>query len=286
LCAIVALPQSTVSRHLKVLADEGWAAFRAEGSSRHYRLAPSLDDDARALWDSVKGAVTRTAAAGADAARVTRVLAARASRSREFFSTAAGRWDAMRSELFGASADLALLALLDDRWVVGDLGCGTGVLAAALSPYVKSVVGVDASAEMLAAAATRLAGDSNVDLRAGDLEHLPLADGELDAAVLFLVLHYVADPAAALAEASRALRPGGRLLVVDMTPHDRVDYAERMGHIWLGFDREQITGWLTDAGLECARYADVPVDPQAQGPKLFAVVARREEVSAVTNERN
>ncbi|MDQ1708921.1 MAG: hypothetical protein QOG49_306 [Frankiaceae bacterium] len=290
LCSVVQLPQSTVSRHLKVLTDEGWVACRADGPSRHYRLAPSLDDAARALWHTVRASVAATAQAAADADRLPDVLAARASRSKQFFSTTAGRWDAVRIELFGASADLALLGLLDDRWTVGDLGCGTGVIASAMAPYVDRVVAVDASAEMLATAGQRLQGAGNVDLRAGQLEQLPVATGELDAAVLFLVLHYVTDPGAALAEAGRALRPDGRLLVVDMAPHDRVDYSEQMGHLWLGFDGPQLTEWLTAAGLTAPRFADVPVDPHAKGPKLFAATARRTEVSAhdvpVTNERD
>lgn len=288
LCAVVQLPQSTVSRHLKVLTDEGWVSCRADGPSRHYRLA-ALDDGATALWQAVRTSVGETEQAAADSARLPDVLAARASRSKQFFSTTAGRWDGVRSELFGASADLALLGLLDDRWTVGDLGCGTGVIASAMAPYVDRVVAVDASAEMLEAARQRLHASDNVDLRSGQLERLPVKSGELDAAVLFLVLHYVTDPAAVLAEAGRALRAGGRLLVVDMAPHDRVDYSEQMGHLWLGFDREQLTEWLTAAGLTAARFADVPVDPQAKGPKLFAATARRLDVPNLdvyaTNER-
>ncbi len=280
LCAVLQLPQSTVSRHLKVLTDDAWVAARAEGPARHYRLAPDLAPAARDLWDTVRGPLAETPAARADTTRLPDVLAARASRSSQFFSTTAGRWDAVRAELFGASADLALLGFLDDRWTVGDLGCGTGVIAAALSPYVTEVVAVDASSEMLEVAAQRLHGATNVDLRAGQLEHLPIRDAGLDAGVLFLVLHYVTDPGKALAEAGRALTPGGRLLVVDMAPHDRVDYSERMGHLWLGFDRDQLTEWFTAAGLTEPRFADVPVDPQAKGPKLFAATARRLDTSA------
>ncbi|MCU1678181.1 MAG: Methyltransferase type 11 [Frankiales bacterium] len=282
LCTVVQLPQSTVSRHLKVLTDDGWVASRAEGPARHYRLAPDLDPAARGLWDTVRTPFAATPHAAADAARLPEVLAARASRSSQFFSTTAGRWDAVRADLFGASADLALLGLLDDRWTVGDLGCGTGVIAASLAPYVDSVVAVDGSAEMLHVAAQRLHGASNVDLRGGQLEQLPVADGELDAAVLFLVLHYVTDPGRALAEAGRALRPGGRLLIVDMAPHDRVDYSERMWHLWLGFDREQLDDWLAAAGLTATRFTDVPVDPHAKGPKLFAATARRLDTSRTT----
>src|SRR5215218_10510231 len=94
----------------------------------------------------------------------------------------------------------------------------------------------------------------NCELRRGRLEALPVADGELDAAVLFLVLHYVDDPAAVVAEARRALKPGGRLLVADMTPHDRAEYRQTMGHVWQGFAREQVAGWFADAGCASTRY--------------------------------
>src|SRR5690606_30036240 len=114
--------------------------------------------------------------------------------------------------------------LLDEGWTVGDLGCGTGQVAASLAPFVARVVAVDESAAMLAAARGRLGGVGNVEVRAGELESLPLDDAELDAAVVFLVLHYLSDPGAALREVARVLRPGGRVLVVDMMPHEREEY--------------------------------------------------------------
>ena len=279
LCAVLQLPQSTVSRHLKVLGDEGWVASRAEGTSRRYRMAPDqLDPPARRLWSLVREQVADAPAAAQDAQRVQGVLARRRTRSQEFFSSAAGEWDRLRAELFGRRADLlALLALLDEGWTVGDLGCGTGQVAAALAPFVGRVVAVDESAAMLTAARGRLEGCENVELRHGALESLPVDDAELDAAVLFLVLPYLAAPGAALAEAARALRPGGRLLVVDMTPHDREEYRHQMGHLWQGFSREELGGWTEAAGLGALRYHPLPPDPEAKGPVLFAASARRGE---------
>jgi ArsR family transcriptional regulator len=140
---------------------------------------------------------------------------------------------------------------------------------------VRRVVAVDASAEMLAAARRRLAGVETVELRRGDLEQLPVDDDELDVAVLFLVLHYIVEPARALAEAARALRPGGRLLVVDMMPHDREEYRQQMGHVWLGFAEAQLADLLREAGLEAVRYRPLPADAEAKGPVLFAASAIR-----------
>jgi ArsR family transcriptional regulator len=273
LCQTLQLPQSTVSRHLRTLSDEGWVVSRAEGTSRQYRLA-SLDAGARRLWQLVREQVAESPVAAHDRERLRSILAERRLRSQEFFSTAAAEWDALRAELYGETADLhATLGLLDDEWVVGDLGCGTGRLAAALAPFVARVVAVDASRQMLQAARRRLGGVDNVELRQGELEQLPLESGSLDAAVAFLVLHYLVEPARALAEARRVLAPGGRLLVVDMLPHGR-DEFRRLGHVWPGFAREQLEEWLREAGLERVRYRALPPDPQAKGPVLFAATAR------------
>jgi SAM-dependent methyltransferase len=280
LCSVLQLPQSTVSRHLKVLADGGWVVARTEGPSRRYTMAPQLEPEARRLWQVVRAQLADGAAAAQDAERLRSVLAERRSRSQEFFSASAAQWDALRAELFGQRADLlALPGLLDEEWTVGDLGCGTGQVTTALAPFVRRVIAVDQSRAMLAAARARLKGVDHVELRSGDLEELPIEDRELDAALLLLVLHYVVDPAKALAEALRALKPGGRLLVMDMTPHARDEYRQTMGHVWQGFDAEQIAAWAAEAGFERVRYRSLPPDAQAKGPGLFAATMRRPSVT-------
>ena len=275
LCAILQLPQSTVSRHLKVLVDDAWVSSRAEGTSRLYRIEARLDDGAQKLWAIVREELDRTAAVAQDARRLESVIAQRRTRSRAFFSSAAGTWDALRAELFGRSADQAFLGLLADRWVVGVLGCGTGWLTALIAPFVRRVVAIDASPEMLEAATKRLEGTANIDVRAGDLEKLPLEDQTLDLAVVALVLPYVAVPETALAEAYRALKPDGRILVVDMMPHQREEYRQQMGHLWLGFSREELESWTRAAGFRRPRYRPLPVDPEARGPALFVASAVR-----------
>lgn len=282
--AVLQLPQSTVSRHLKVLADLGLVATRSEGTSNWYRMpARELEPSARRLWLAVREEVAGGSGARRDAARLQRVLAERHVTSQRFFDSAAGQWDRLKSELFGTSAQLlALPGLLDENWTVGDLGCGTGHLAAALAPFVHRVIGIDESAAMLKSARQRTRELANVELRSGTLEAPPLEPEELDAALLMLVLHHAGDPGRVLAAAQRALRAGGKLLIVDMLPHDHVEYREQMGHQWLGFAEAELRGWLEQAGFGGMRYVTLPVDSKAKGPPLFALTARRAMPSAVS----
>ena len=277
ICSVLQLPQSTVSRHLKTLSDASWVVSRRDGTSRYYTL--SLDErgaPARRLWSLLREQVGATAAADQDARRLKGVLSRRQSTSQEFFESAAGQWDKLREDLFGAASHLqALPALLDERWTVGDLGCGTGQVASALAPFVTRVVAVDRSGEMLQAARRRLRELPNVEVKRGELEALPIADDELDAATLLLVLHHLSDPGAALAEAARVLKPGGRLLISDMLPHDREEYRQQMGHVWLGFGDDQIRRLLAAAGFERVRIVPLPAHAAAKGPALFVATAVR-----------
>lgn len=274
-CDVLQLPQSTVSRHLKALADGGWVVSRREGTSRFYSLAlDDLDAGSQRLWPLVREQVASTAAAAQDARRLTRVLALRPTKSEAFFATAAGQWDKLRDELFGPVSPLrGLLALADPAWVVGDLGCGTGQVTEALAPFVRRVVAVDRSPEMLEAARSRLSGASNVDLRLGPLEQLPLDAQSLDVACLMLVLHYVGDPRHVLDEAYRVVRPGGRVIVLDMLPHDHEEYRQGMGHVWMGFSGAQMARMLGGAGFAQATWRPLPPDPRAKGPTLFVATA-------------
>jgi ArsR family transcriptional regulator len=281
LCTVLQLPQSTMSRHLKMLADASWVVSRRDGTSRYYTL--SLDErgaPARRLWSLLREQVSGTPAADHDARRLKNVLARRQSKSQEFFETTAGQWDKLRADLFGAASHLqALLSLVDERWTVGDLGCGTGHVASALAPFVTRVIAVDRSGEMLQAARRRLRDLEGVEVRRGELEALPIDADELDAATLLLVLHHLPDPAAALSEARRVLKPGGRLVIVDMLAHDREEYRQQMGHVWLGFSEDHMRRLLAAAGFDRIRLVALPVNAAAKGPALFVASAIKAHAS-------
>ncbi len=277
LCAVVQLPQSTVSRQLKTLADADWVASRRDGTSRYYSLTLS-SDDTRILWQLTRGQIEGKSAAVQDMRRLERVLAERRATSEHFFASSSGQWDKLREELFGADfAFRALAGLLGDDWTVADLGCGTGAMAAILAPHVQEVIGVDASDEMLDAARERLGAAPNIQLRKGTLEALPIVADSVDAATLMLVLHHLPSPAVALAEAGRILKPGGRVLIVDMAPHEKEEYRQQMGHVWLGFSEDQIKKMLITAGFARVKVHALPPATTAKGPALFAATAKKSQ---------
>jgi len=225
LCTVLQMPQSTVSRHLKLLVDDGWLVARGEGTTRFYKMVASrLDGATRDLWGVVSSQYIATGLATQDLRRAESILAKRRDRAQVFFLNSANMWDAMRTEMIGVRTDLlALLDLLDPTWVVGDLGCGAGHISEALAPCVARVIAVDESGPMLGAAKLRLDQYANVELLPGTVESLPIEDATLDAAVLFLVAHFIADPAKAMREVRRVIKPEGRLLIVDLMSHDRVE---------------------------------------------------------------
>lgn len=274
---VVQLPQSTVSRHLKVLGEGGWLGKRNVGTATLYRLV--LDDlslEARALWLAVRIQMDNRAELSEDGRRLQAVLADRRTDSQAFFGRVAGEWDTVRNELFGDRfTPAALLSLLPRHWTVVDLGCGTGNASELLAPCVAKVLAVDQSPVMLEAARRRLADFSNVEFLEGSLPSLPLADSSADASVCLLVLHHLADPSPAAAEIARILKPGGTVLLVDMVRHDRAEYRQTMGHKHLGFSRQSIESMFQTAGLAELSYRELPGEPDARGPGLFVATASK-----------
>jgi SAM-dependent methyltransferase len=270
LCEVVALPQSSVSRHLKVLAAAGWVVSRRQGTQSLHAWAPAPPAAARRLWSLTRAELDGWPVVAQDARRLEVVLGRRDGAGR-FFAGAAGAWDELRARVYGRGFGTeALLSLLPPAWTVADLGCGTGALAAQLSPRVARVVGVDRSAAMLQAARRRTAGLRNVELLEAELAALPLPSQSCDAALLVLVLAYLDDPGAALAEARRVLRPGGRLVVVDAAAHADEELRRTMGQVHPGFEPEALADRLRAAGLERVTARALPPEPGARGPGLVA----------------
>lgn len=274
---IVQLPQSTVSRHLKLLFENGWIVKRTVGTASLYRLVEDqLESSALGLWHFTREQLQENAAFADDRHRMREVLAARQTDSKAFFGRIGGEWDELRRELFGRdfSAD-ALLALLPPEMIVADVGCGTGDAAAHLVTTVGRVIAIDRERAMLEAARKRLTDHANVEFREGDLHRLPLDDASVDAVTVFLVMHHVHDPVVAVKEAARVLRPEGVMLIVDMVDHDREVYRHTMGHVHLGFHEGDIRAWGEAAGLRRVTYRRLRPDTGSKGPGLFVATLRR-----------
>jgi ArsR family transcriptional regulator len=272
LTAILGLAQSGVSRHLGLLKEAGLVEERREAGFTYFRLAPALESGANgfgAVWPLLTAQFDSAAATPegrADAARLEEVRRVR----HENFDEHGGAPERRqivpgRSWAAWARALGHLLPPLE----IADLGCGEGYLAIEAARFAKRVIAVDRSAAVLARAKAlaaqrlgrRLAADpiAEIDWKRGELEKLPLADAVVDVALLSQALHHAAHPAKALAEAVRVVRPGGRVLVLDLRRHEEHWVRERLGDTWLGFEDAELRRLLKGAGL-----ADVKVSVGAR----------------------
>lgn len=252
LAQVLGQSQPRVSRHVKILCDAGLAERRKEGSWVFVALgADSKVDPILAAFDSWKEADHW---AIADEARLAAVRADRATAAAEWFELHAGEWDAIRSlHIAESEVEAAMAALLGSSPLgrLVDIGTGTGRMLELFAPKADYAMGIDRSSEMLRLARAKLSeqGLSNADLRQADLYALPLANNDADTAILHHVLHFAQQPGAAIGEAARVLKDGGRLLVADFAPHEREDLRQRDAHSRLGFSDEQVLGWFETHGL-------------------------------------
>jgi ubiquinone/menaquinone biosynthesis C-methylase UbiE/DNA-binding transcriptional ArsR family regulator len=254
LAQVLGQSQPRVSRHVRILGDAGLLVRHKEGS--WVFLALTEGEGAQAVFDLVDRWLDADSRAvlAADAVRLAAVRSDRAEAAQRYFAAQAEVWDSIRSLHVAESAvEQAIERALADRPLgrLLDVGTGTGRMIELLGPRAMQAIGVDKSSEMLRLARVKLesAGIPS-SLRQADMYALPLADGSADSIVIHQVLHYAHNPAAALAEAARVLRPGGRLLVVDFAAHDREELRTRDAHLRLGFSDEAMEGWFRAAGLE------------------------------------
>lgn len=168
-----------------------------------------------------------------------------------YFASVAGQWDEIRSGYFTEHMrDSAIArAALPENAVVADIGTGTGFVAAGLASKAAKVYGFDASAEMLEVARRNLAGFGNIELQQAPGDSIPLPDASLDGVFANMYLHHAPDPAAAIREMARLLKPGGVLCITDLDTHDHEWQREQMADLWLGFERDDLRRWFAEAGL-------------------------------------
>ncbi|MEM6257912.1 MAG: metalloregulator ArsR/SmtB family transcription factor [Planctomycetota bacterium] len=277
LCDVVQLPQSTVSRHLKILADEGWVISQRQGTTNLYQVVlDELDQRQRELWLITRGESSDWATLHQDKLRLQQLVLNKQQDAGAFFADAANQWDAIRSELYGKSfTQDAMLSLIPPTWTIADLGCGSAALATKLAPFVERIIGIDNSKPMLSAARTRAKDLDNIILKQGDLADVPLDDASVDATLCVIVLTYLEDVEQAICEMARILKPGGRAIVIDLLAHNRDPFRRQMGQVHSGFTTERLMDLFTQAGLTHVSCRPLPPSSDATGPALLLATASK-----------
>ena len=254
--------QPRVSRHLKLMCEAGLIERIKEGSWVFYRLAeagPARDiaEKLAALlpWDD--DVLKR------DLERLESVRKQREINAQEYFAANATEWDRIRTlHIPEDQVEGAVLEFVGPSQITSylDLGTGTGRILELVAPRAARAVGVDLNGEMLALARARIerASLNHVQVRRGDLFQLPYADHSFDLITIHQVLHYLEDPSAAVAEAARVLRPGGRLVIADFAPHTLEFLREDHQHRRLGFADKEVGQWCKTAGLSLSASRALP----------------------------
>ena len=272
--------QPRVSRHLKLMADAGLIERFPDGARVFYRLSSDLP--ARRLIDTVLDLLD-VSAGEADDRRLEDVRRDREAAAGAYFERIAPQWDRIRSLYVSESAvEAAITRAAGDGPFerVVDLGTGSGRMLTLLGRKAKMSVGLDLSQNMLniARANVTRAGLDKVELRHGDIFATRLPERSADLVLVHQVLHYLADPAAAVAEAARLVMPGGRLLIVDFAPHQLEYLRDEHQHRRLGFADSEIRRWLEGAGLTPS--APIALPPDTDGLTVSVWTAERPAVAA------
>lgn len=265
LVTILGQSQPRVSRHLKLMCEGGLLERFREGAWVFYRLSRSGagGDLARRALELIP---PDDAQLGRDNARLAAIQQARAAAAAAYFDGNAERWAEVRSlHIDEAEVEAALRRAVDGRRIgdLLDIGTGTGRLLEVLGPLAERAEGIDASRQMLAVARATLeaAGLRHCGVRQADMYALPFDDSAFDLVVIHQVLHFADNPAAAVAEAGRVLRPGGLLALVDFAPHELEILRSDHNHRRLGFADAEVSGWCDGAGLDVSDIRRLPGDP-------------------------
>ena len=292
---ILGLPQSTVSRHLKMLRDTGLLVDRREGSRVYIGLIEPNGNGAPKLGDLLNTWLRSRPLEPRVEDRLAQVIQLREG-GKNVFERQAHQWDDLRFRHFGGVFHLeALLSLLPRDWEVLDMGTGTGYLLPALSRQFRHVLAVDPSPAMLDLARQRAERDGldNVEFRPGRLEEIPSVDKSLDAVVALLVFHHSSDPALSLSEIARVLKPEGQVLITDLEPHELASFREVMHDSVPGIDPEDLASLMSQVELNdihCKRLITADresrVAPDLPAPELFVMTAVKPATNPIHQGEN
>jgi ArsR family transcriptional regulator len=269
LVSILAMGQSRISRHLKILTSAGLLTVRRDGLWSFYSVPP--DGEERCFIDAITYLFRQSPPLIADQQLTQQIIQERKTAITHFFNAVAGDWERIKHTLLG---DCQLNQIIKEHILetetIADLGCGTGDLIITLKEKARLLIGVDSSPKMLEKVKARLLSRETslsplpektgvqsvpIDLRLGEVEHLPLREAEADYAILNLVLHHLPLPVLGLKEAYRVLKSTGYLIVTDFEQHAKEDLRSLYGDRWLGFIPAQLESWFKEAGFTLYKQA-------------------------------
>lgn len=252
LTRIMGMGQSRISRHLRILTEAGVLSVKRQGTWSYYRAGednPFFCAIRTAFERELEQLPERTR----DLAALAAVLEERHRKSLEFFEGHARQWDSLTRTLLPVPEyQQRLLELIPEVSRLLEIGVGTGALLPELAGKAQQVIGVDHSPAMLEEARRRVlaAGQQGIELRLGEMTHLPLSDGGAGCVVANMVLHHAANPLAVLQEMVRVLEPEGCVILADLARHERELAREQLADQWLGFEEAELHAWFGSAGLE------------------------------------
>ena len=275
LVTILQMGQSRISRHLKILVEAEICTVQRQGTWSYFQMNGD-NSFFRAVKQDVLDKIGEIEGYHQDQTGVAQVLDERRNKSRQFFDQHARQWDKLASELIPVDNYAScILDELDSGHLVVDVGVGTGRLLKALSAASRHVIGIDHSVPMLDEAKARVASEElgNVELRLGEMSHLPVADGVANCVILNMVLHHAANPQTAFKEMSRVLERGGQLIIADLIIHEMDWFRDRMADQWMGFDKNELERWLDASGYRIGHYQQIELDEKL--PSVFVLTAEK-----------
>lgn len=261
--SVLGMGQSRVSRHLKILTDAGLLESQREGSWVYYKLNTlGIVRFGEGLLNLIAENKTAMPFSEKDRVITEKVLSERTKKSSTFFDSVGKNWEKVQEEVMNPTVyrEKILSYLPKKIHTILDLGCGPGTLIHDMAPRADKVIGVDTSRKMIEAARTTHSENKKISFLEARLEELPVKDKSADAVVASMVLHHVSNPPLVIQEASRILKEKGILCLVDLKKHNQEFMRDNYADLWLGFQPELLSEWLSHAGFEVQTHEELDTD--------------------------
>ena len=274
---VLGVGQSRISNHLSLLKGVGLVRDRREGQKAYYRRAEAPAGALKEAWAFAEGAAAELATKTRDAEALRLVLSQRQEKSKRYFDAVAGRLGKKYCPGRSWEAVGRLFLALAPRETFADLGAGEGLISQLLAARAKKVIAVDNSPRMVEVGRdlAKRSGLKNLEYRLGDLEDPPIKPGSVDVAILSQALHHAIHPPKALEAASKILRPGGRLLILDLVEHNFEAARELYADVWLGFAPSELGKMIREAGFEGVSVEIVAREKEGPGFQTLLAVGHK-----------